>query len=342
MIFSRKRRLAPAEAVAAFWQWWPQVRPRVEAAVQTGDWGTIADEVSERVNALDPELEWEFSSGSSSAHALVVTPCGDAKLRATAARWLAGAPAPDATWEFHASRQPDPAALEAEMQIGGAELPLADLRYVFEVDEDRPVVSVHVHHPMFGALPEQVRTQVAFLSLDWLLGEDGVETWIQGVEAAVAPPPADAHTGAALKATVDGIAAAHREPVWALLSAEDRGMPVIATVQMPLRPVRFPRFDTHVAVTLPFKRMNEGGLPVEGSLDALRALEDDITAALDGDGDLLAHETSRGVRKLHYYVDGGTGAAQVVERRAAAWSEGKVRCARSYDPEFDGLDHLGV
>jgi hypothetical protein len=339
VIFSRKRRPSPAEGINAFWQWWPQVRPRVEAAVESGDWGNLAKEVSARVTAIHPELEWEFSSGTRAEHALIVTPCGNAALRATAARWLAAAPPADDTWEFHASRQPDPAVLEATMSTGGRDLSLAELRYAYEVDEERASVSVAVHHPEFGTLPEDLRMQVAFLSLDWLLGEDGVETWVAGVEMAV-EPPAGAGPAAALKEAVDRLDAAHAEPVWALLSAEHEGLPVLAMARSPLRSVCFPRFDTHVAVTAPFNRFDEGGLPADGSLEALRALEDDITAALGGDGDLLAHETTRGVRTLHYYVDGSTDAADTVQRRASAWTEGTVRCARTYDPALEEVSHL--
>jgi hypothetical protein len=90
---------------------------------------------------------------------------------------------------------------------------------------------------------------------DWALGEEGVERWIGPVS---------------------------------------KGRPIIATVQQPLLPVRWPRFDTHVAVTLPYQFRNEGDLPVDVSLLALRDLEDRLVALLGDVGDLLAHETTRG------------------------------------------------
>lgn len=343
MIFSRRRAEstpAPDTAIAAFWQWWPGARGRVEAAITSGEWGDLADQIGGLVDAIHPDLQWEFSRGVRAAHALVVSPVGRPPLRAVAARWVAAAPPPDETWEYQAARQPDPNAFEAQLQIGGAELALADLRYGFAVEAGRQLLDVTVHHPMFPALPDEVRGQISFLSLDWLLGEEGVERWIGAVEFGGAPP-ADAYPPAELRAAVERQAVEYKEPSWVMLSAQDKkGWPILATAQQPLLPVRFPRFDTHVAVTLPFREANDGGLPLDGSLDALRAFEDELTEALAGDGDLLAHETTRSTRVLHYYVDGSTGAAALVEGRLSRWTEGRARAEAAYDPALEAVAHL--
>lgn len=346
MIFSRRRAestSAPDTAIAAFWEWWPGARDRVEAAVTTGDWTDLSDQINALVAAIHPDLHWEFARGARSAHALVVSPAGRAELRAVAARWAASAPQADETWEYHTSRQPDPNAFGARLQIGGAELAMADLRYGFAVEGGRQLLDVTVYHPMFPDLPEEVRGQIAFLSLDWLLGEEGVERWVGAVEFGGEAPPSDAYPPDELRAAVERQAVEHKEPVWVMLTAQDKkGWPVLATAQKVMLPVRFPRFDTHVAVTVPFRDTNDGGLPLDGSLTALRAFEDELTDALGTDGELLAHETTRGTRVLHYYVDGSTGAAALVESRLGGWREGRAQATAAYDPALEGVAHLNT
>jgi hypothetical protein len=169
-----------------------------------------------------------------------------------------------------------------------------------------------------------------------------VERWVGAVEFG-GTPPADAYPPDELRAAVERQAVEHKEPVWVMLTAQDKkGWPVLATAQKAMLPVRFPRFDTHVAVTLPFRENNDGGLPLDGSLTALRAFEDALTGALGGDGDLLAHETTRGVRVLHYYVDGSAGATALIEGRVASWPEGRAQAKASYDPALEGVSHLNT
>src|SRR6185437_7390187 len=97
-------------------------------------------------------------------------------------------------------------------------------------------------HPGFADLPDAVRGQITFLALDWLLGEDAVESWI-GAVAWTATPDADVRPPAT-----------GRDP---------SGAPVVATLQVPLRSARWRQYDTHVAVVLPYRVANEGGLPVD-------------------------------------------------------------------------------
>lgn len=346
MIFSRRSRngarYAKADAaIAAFWEWWPQVRPRVDAATTSGEWQDLHPVLAERVAAIHADLQWEVAKGQRARHALVVSPGGHAELRAYAVRWLDAAPPADDTFEYHAARQADPAGLEYSMRLENAELALADLRFGFAVDPDRDQADVTVYHPVFPDLPDEIRGQVSFLSLDWLLGEDAVERWIGHVEFGGAPPP-DAQPGAQLRAAVDRLAAEEKDDVWALMSGEADGWPVLACAQQPLVPVRFPRFDTHLAVTLPYRTANDGGLPVESSLEALRAKEDEVTDLLHDAGTLLAHETSRGVRVLHYYVDSTTGAAERVRDLLGDWAEGKATTNATYDPGLRNVRHLSA
>jgi hypothetical protein len=336
MVFSRGRKQDP---VVEFWAWWPTIRPAVTEAIAGGGWGSVTDEFNRRVSAIHKELTWEFSAGRQSRHALVVSASGNAELRATAARWAALAPATDPEFEYHTSRQPDHSTLTATIEIGGKKLDLAELRFAFQRDDS--AIDVVGYHPVFRKLPETVRGQVTFLTLDWLLGEEGVETWIGGVEFA-ADEPADARDPLDLVAAVDVLREEYREPQWVILRAttpDDRV--VLALAARPLRSVRWPRFDTYAGVSLPFAHRTDAGLPDTASLEALRGFEDGaLAAALHGDGELVAHETSDGVRTLHYYVDGATTAGKDLAAAAATWPEGPAEVRQRHDPGFSAVHHL--
>jgi hypothetical protein len=335
-----RRRTQQQRAIADFWTWWPSARPRVEAAIDGGGWDGVQSEANKLVDAIDPELQWEFSKGRVAKHALVVSPGGDARLRATAARWGVAAPPSDETWEYHTSRQPDPNALTARLEIGGHKLNLEELRFALTPDERNPEIHVVCYHPAFAQLPEGARTQITFLSLDWLLGENAVELWIGAVESSATPPPG-AQPQRTLAEAVAALAAKHDKPEWSLLSAEKpNGTRLIATIEQPLRSARWPRFDTHAAITLPYRAANASGLPVDTSLDALRAFEDRLSAALGSAGRILAHETSEGHRTLHAYVDSASDGIAVIEAALPAWDEDKATLQQSYDPRLDNVAHL--
>jgi len=343
VIFGRSRRKAgDGGAIVDFWAWWPTVRPDVEAALSTGDWAALTPQFSRRVEAIHPGLEWEFSRGTSAKHALVVSSGGVSELRPVAARWGAMAPEADATWEYHISRQPDPTVLQNTIGLGeGVQLDLTQLRFAFTREEDSPEIDVVAYHPGFRMLGEQVRGRVTFLTLDWLLGEDGVEEWIGAIAWETEEPPGAADP-AELAAAVDELREQYRTPQWVLLRADlPDGRPLIATVQRPLRPVRWPRFDTHVAVTLPYQHSNSSGLPEDESLAALREFEDTaLRTAAGPDGVLIAHETSNGARTLHYYVDADSPAADDLAEAAGWWKDGRARVERHFDPSFERLRRL--
>lgn len=256
-----------------------------------------------------------------------------------AGRWLAAAPPPDETWEYHAARQADPASFEAVLEIAEVRLELAGIRFAFTVDEERCQVDVTCVHPEIAVLPEGGRAQVTFLTLDWLLGEEAVELWVGAVDFAATHPSARPRED--LVGAVTGLAERHRKPRWALLRGQrPDGSAVTALAQQPLKAPRWPRFDTHVAVTLPFRGVRDSGLPLDPSLDALRAFEDQLTTAVGDDGDLVAHETSAGTRTLHYYVDGDGPAGKALASAAPGWTEGRARTTTTYDPALDGVRHL--
>lgn len=326
------------DGIVEFWQWWPDGRPRLTAAIAAGDGGaSLADEIGQRVAAIHPELDWELGPGAVSQHCFMLSPAGNPELRATAARWLAPAPPSDDTWEFYDARQPNPGFAGMRLRMDSLDLPLGDVRFLISRREHS--IDVGVFHPSFAALPEKPRMHLAFLSLDWALGEQAVEVWI-GEISAVPVAPAQADTVDGLRAAVADLAERHREPQWVILSGgtpDTQGN--MAVAQVPLRAARWPRFDTHIAVTAPYEDRGNG-LPSDAALALLREFEDSLTATAARDGDLLAHETANGSRTLHYYVDGESGAPARVTAAVSGWP--RARGTTTLDPSLKAIRHLDV
>ncbi|WP_166379816.1 DUF695 domain-containing protein [Catellatospora methionotrophica] len=339
MIFSRKRRPDGSAAIVAFWSAWPQLRARSEAAIAARDFpeDLVAD-LSNRVNDIHPELEWEFSRGRVAEHAFIVSAAGDMALRALAYRWRQAAPRADETWEFHDVRQAEPEMFEATFEADGHRVALAELRYAFTLDEPRSEYDVVVFHPAFAAMTDEQRARVAFLSLAWLLGEDAVEIWIGGVDITAAPSDG-ARTPQELATAVAELADQYREETWVLMgNGPDAEVPHLASAQRPLKPARWPALDTHVAVTLAF-RGRDNGMPDADSLTALRDFEDRLRELL-ADAELIAHETSEGMRTFHVYADSARFSADPVEKLTKGWSRGRVKVKVSTDHDWAGVRHL--
>jgi hypothetical protein len=326
----------------AFWAWWTaEGAEQYATAIADGTVADLVEELSERVRAVSPDLAWELGPGLTSQHVLVVTAEGKAETRATARRWLRAAPEPDATWEYADARpaELDPGA--GGLRIGDVEVDLADVRVAAQRVGNH--VDVAVHHPRLRDLPEQARGTVVFLSLDQALGENDCETWIGAVEAAL-DPPADGLTLLGLRDLVsevrDDATGDDGEPVWVLLRGEHEGVPMTAAAQVPLAPAWAPHLDAHLAVVVPYADARPDGLPEPDKLDALRDLEDHLTERLAGSARLVAHETERGHRTLHYYVDSTLPGAAVAEAAVVGWPDGPVQVEQNPDPSWYAVRHL--
>jgi hypothetical protein len=332
-----RRPVDPAAGIAAFWEWWPGARPRIEAAIDGDGWPALTGEIADRVHAVHPELDWEFGTGRHARHALVLSTAGAVGLRSTTERWVRAGPPPDADWEFHPARQADPVALTRTLRAGDHAFDLARLRVGY-ADTGGRQYDVAVHHPDFADLPADLGRQVAFLALDWLLGEDAVEAWVAAIDVTTDPALAD-RPAAELRDAVERLADA--PPVWTLLGANaPDGTKVTATVQTPLRPVRWPLFDQHLSVVLGYPDLDRSGMPGSADLDALRAFEDSLTLALDHSAALVAHETAAGRRTLHLFTAAGSPAEQVAVRLAAGWTRGAATVGTGYDPTWSTVAHL--
>jgi hypothetical protein len=340
-IFKRRRHnVVEADTIGAFWSWWTlSGAAQVADAVTQQEPAATSADLSERIARIHPDLEWELGPGLHAEHVLIVTAAGNPALRAVARRWLRAAPPSDETWEYADLRRPGPAFT---IRFDGLP-PIPIDETVVSVEPDAAAVNVGVHHPTFPSLPVDVQQRVTFLILDLVLGEEMVETWV-GVIETLDAEPADALAIKDLLPAVAAFAAEHTledgSPAWKMLEGTRDGHRVIATAEYPLRSIRRPHLDTHVAVSIDYPVVREDGLPESEMLDELRAFEDHLTARLGGSGNLLAHETSDGTRILHYYTDGTTPADAQLKAATAGWSHGRVTITTHHDPAWHNVSHL--
>jgi hypothetical protein len=338
VIFKRRRKTVPTDAIAAFWTWWAGARPRAEKMIAGATDETLVEEISGRVAAIHPDLHWEFTAGTTSRHLLVVSPGGTPELRSLAERWRREGPAPDETFGYAAARQGRPDALAgARLAIDGHHLDLDELRFHAGHDEDRDCVDVEVWHPAFAGLPEEARGQIAFLALDWLLGEDTVEIWVGAIDA-VTTTPGGGLTGPELAALVTGMQPADGEPRWRNMSGIRAGKPILAMAQTRLRPARWPGHDLHIRMDVPYASRDENGFPERETLARLHAFEDHVAQHADGMV-VVAHETTDGVRTTHLYADSPV-AAEVLKPLTGGWQDGRVRITVTPDPRWEQVEHL--
>lgn len=337
MRWFKKKSRPENETIPAFWQWWSNVHTDVAKAITAGGVGSYTEAFSQHIAAIHPDLQWELTPGKTAKHALVVSPGGAPELRALSARWLAAAPLASEDWEYRSERVADAGVFESTIVISDHKLELNQLRYAISVNTDIHQIDVTCYHPEFAVIAEPVRGQITFLSLDWAIGETNVEVWIGEVDHTTIEP-AQPKTPEDLRNAVAAIAS---DDEWVVMSGERRdGTPLMATAAIPLRSARWPRFDLHVPVVLPYSRANDGQFPLDESLQALRTFEDQLTVAIGSNGALVAHETSGRKRTLHYYVDSQTNAQAQIEESLRTWPEGRATTKPQHDPGFAQVDHL--
>jgi hypothetical protein len=314
------------EAIARFWEWWPQARRRLDDGVPAD----IADEMSAHVEAIHPDLEWEIGPGPS----LTVSGGGEDELRGLAERWRLGAP--DDGWKYLAARPADPAMLTGKLQLEDHEFDLDYVRLGLRADSARARVDIVSYHPDFLFVADETRLALTHRVLDWALGEDDVARWVGEVTTAE-NEPMDALPASMLPPVVEQISAPFTEPAW--LVGEGRtplGHAARVAVRFPLHRQDYPLCDQYVSVTLPYASANPDRLPVEPSASALRRFEESVEA-LGARAVLAAHETGDGRRVLHLYADPSSGAVAELDQLAAAWGEGRAKVTSQPDPAWSAL-----
>ena len=318
-----------------FWAWWASAREPIATGITSGGIDDrLVRQISDAVHRVHPNLAWELGPGRIAEHVFCVSPEGDAVLRIVALRWLEGAPAPDATWEYAASRQPSGPERLQVLQLGSIDVPLDDMRAIAGWDESRQVLDVKLWHPAFPSLPEQGRLQAAFLFLDNLLGEDDVERWIGEIE--VLEAPTGGRTPAELAAEVDR----HRgDPVddnWVLATGESRDGPVFVLANAGLKRIDHPFAEHHVAIRIPLD-----GLPDDAAAERLNAEEEDLLGRLTGAAIQAGRRTDVHGRTIHLVTADPDRARAICQEWAAQLPERRIRIEVKRDPRWTFREELG-
>ncbi len=326
--------------IDAFWTWWREASPRLAAALDAGKAVSITAEVGAHVDAIDPRLAWETGPGLHGArHHFSLSSEGDIELRVLTERWVARAPRPDGAWEYYPARQAYPRAYWAlELHDpAGTKIDFSAVKVGFETNVDRELINVRFHHPALAKLDGNERARAAFLTLDNVLGEDGVERWVGAITASVDPiadgRPLDALLGAIeeLKKTATG------ERFAILKGKTADGQPIVATVNLALKRLDHLLMDEHLTVTFPLSDPTPQGLTTPEEAEVLNKLEDDLLAALGHDAVYIGRETGQRQRALHFHVaPGGSG-----EERTRNWAK-QLRGRRAeiraeHDPRWQVL-----
>jgi hypothetical protein len=338
-----RRSTAGEDAITPFWEWWTNEGRFVAGRSIDGgvDPEAFARTMAEKVHEMG-ELAWELTAGETSQHVLVISPEGDATVRALARRVVLAAPEADETWSYVDTRPPVPDPEAVVLQTSGAhDLALSEVSVAARLNGAR--FDVQVHHPAFPDLPAETRGQITFLALDATLGEVDTELWLGEVQP-VEFPPLDGFGLNALRAVVVDLKRQRLDPdglpQWVLLSGETSEGPLQALVRSPLHPLTAPHLDTYVAVAVPYADRTEGGLPGSTALEDLRGLEHRLGARLGNDGQVVAHLSTGGVRTLHLYVDSTADLVPTVKQVARSWDQGKVSVHDMHDPAWQAVAHL--
>jgi len=327
-----------AAAIDAFWAWWATNSAAFAAAFdgRRGPDAALAEALSARVAGIDPGLDWEFGPGKQSRHHLCLSGKGDPVLRVTTERWVKRGPAADATWEYYASRQPT-AQTGLRLEIAGQAVDLDQFTFAVSENESRELLDLKAHHPVFERIAdERLRRQILFIAIDNLLGEDGTERWLGGIDESRIPlSPAVPY--AELRDRVDELARRATRDRWAVLKGTRDGKPVFITTNLALKRIDHLLYDMHLAVAIRLLSPNEHGLTHKEEGDALNAFEDGLVAALGADGVLVGHETVDGHRTIYLRVMEGGPARGIVDAEVARLGAGRVTITPRHDPRWDAV-----
>lgn len=325
----------------AFWGWWnSEGAASVVEAINSRDFSSVVDVITDKVEAIHPDLAWELGPGSAAEHRITLSAGGVAELRPLTERWRRAAPGADSTWEFKSARERQQDPPTGELDLAGARVSVDSTLFSIEEREGAFRLDIAVFNPAFPGMTERQRMQFVFLLLDWLLGEDDVERWIGTIDAPAAPLAA----GVAAGALVDQVGRLNdrgKDPQWAVLVSDEGSsqFPAVAMARCPIRWVDHPLLDQHNSITVDYSDRTPAGLPGAEALAELRRLEVELETDLGGFGLLVAHETSNGSRVLHVYSDSeDQNATEAIER----WVGGQpaARLKSSTDNSWLDIRHL--
>lgn len=331
---------ASSDPISAFWQFWAQTKDRLARAIEHegGMSDALLDEVGDAVDAIDPDLQWEFGPGRASHHHFCPPAASDARLYSVVERWLRAAPPADEVWELHAGRQSqiarDP---RRSLTIGGRQFELDDVLVKTSRDDVREVLHVVVFHPRFASMTQPERNNLTSLLLDSELGEANVERWIGHIAAAEAAPD-EAVPLPRVLSLVDALASEATGERHALLEKSIDGNPFLIARNFAVKRIAFPLHVLHVAVTFPFLEPLENGFPTSEEATGLNTLEDILVDALGDSAVWVARETGLGQRVIHFHAVEDEQLARTLDRFTKSLAGYSLEITIAHDFAWDVLD----
>ncbi|HEY8090360.1 MAG TPA: DUF695 domain-containing protein [Polyangiaceae bacterium] len=327
-----------AASIDAFWKWWQKSGAAFARGFDDGSGPkpALTAAMSKHVAAIHESLDWEFGKGVRSRHHLCLSGKGDPVLRVITERWVKRGPGADATWEFYPARQPSPGAGH-RLEIAGHTVDLDAFTFSVTEDESRETLDIVAHHPVFKRIRDaKLRTQVLYLTLDDLLGEDGAERWLGAVDESRTPFASPVRYSE-LRARVEDLGKRATGERWAILKGTPDGKPVFITTNLALKRIDHLLFDMHLTVAIRLLTVDPNGLMSKEEGDALTALEDRLVPALGPHGVLVGHETGRGLRTIHLRVMEGGPARGIVDGVVSSLCAGRATVTPQLDPRWDAV-----
>jgi hypothetical protein len=334
--------MSTREAIAAFWAWWPGVSASIDEGIRRqGLSAELVESISEKVAAIDENLDWELGPGDKTTHLICLSGKGDPLLRVIAERWRHKAPEPDATWSYHAARQPHPTG-GLKLEMGGHDIELDDVVITTEVEDAHEVVNIVAHHSVFASIDDDdLRWRVLMIALDTLLGEDDVERWLGGIEVSV-EPLVDAKPIISLRETIKDLAAESTGDRWAVLKGTRDGAPLFVTANFAIKRIDHLLLDQHVAISIALLDPTDEGLTTQEEAEVLNTMEDTLFESLAEHAVHIGRETAGGNRTWHLHVMSEGPAAQLIDRWRNRYNKYKFVVEVRPDPRWDILKRWGL
>lgn len=284
---------------ADFWEWWRTASPRIAAAIEAGTVHGVVEEIGTQVQAVDPGLAWELGPGRTAKYSLTLSPEGRLDLRRLTERWVRSAPTTGPYWEYYPARQPSE---NLSLTIAGTNFDPLAWRYGIRLDEARQRVSVGAHHPAMQGLARNHQLQALFVSLDQLLGEDGVQKCLGDIDIAETAPP-DPKTPNDLRTIVKRLSDATEREWFVIANGKDAlGRPLFLMYDQRLKPQDHLLAELLIRVDLMLRRPTDLGLTDDTEAEDLNRIEHALT---DAAPDLVSigRMTGRGQRNIFFYTE---------------------------------------
>lgn len=327
------------DEIDGFWRWWKRAADGLAKAFDSGAGLSDAqiEEISEHVKAMG-DLAWETGPGNASRHHFALSAEGDAELRVLTQRWFARAPAKSEAWEFHPARQPGGADERLSITFGERTFVFGDFRLQIARDDDRERFHLTVYHPQFAELDDNACYTPVFLTLDNLLGEDGVVRWVGNID--LSREPLDGGVG--LRALTEELAAVSADwksdRTWLIEGKTEDGNPLLAVVNPSLKRLDYLLHDHHYELTLEIVDVTDNGLPDGEENQDLNDFEDELLAELGHAAVWIGHETYEGKRVIHFHADSSANLQKKVEDFLTVDGRWEGELSVQYDPSWAILE----